>query len=129
MEAAKAKGCYKELHNFFNGLGSDKFPDFMKNRFDIAFGVNVFAPGHIPFGGFDDAYESLKVGGHFVTSYRKFLDVPGEPSGYRDTLDRLEKAGKYKRLYESTHKRGQAGYEVKQWSEMEFNIVVYQKIA
>ena len=129
MEAAREKGVYKELHHFFNGMGVDKFPDHMKNRFDIVTSANTFVPGVIPCGGFDDAYVALKVGGHFVTSYRKFLDTPGDVAGYRDTLDRLEQAGKWKRVYESTHMRGNNNSGVDLWTEMEFNLVAYQKTA
>ena len=60
----------------------------------------------------EDAHAALKVGGHFITAYRGYLDEPGEKHGFRDKLDQLEKEGKWKQVYKEKFQRGTKGHEV-----------------
>ena len=61
----------------FNGMGQDKFPDDLKNRFDLVCASGVWLEGHIPAEGIEDVYAALKVGGYFVTAMRSYYWVLG----------------------------------------------------
>lgn len=58
--------------------------------------TGVFLEGHIPATGFDDAHAMCKPGGHFVTCIRRLYYEAGGEQGYREKLDELEAAGKFK---------------------------------
>ena len=79
----------------------------MKGRFDLVVGCGVFYEGHVPAAGFIDAYDMLRVGGHFVTSLRKDQYwVNGNEFGYKDAMDKLIEEGKFKMVKDWTHVRG-----------------------
>ena len=77
LEASKGKGCYRELRHMFNGMGLDKFPADLKDRFDLVAASGVWLEGHIPNAGIEDCYAALKQGGYFVTAMRSYYFVPG----------------------------------------------------
>ena len=79
---------YTESRNMFLGKGVDKFPDELKNRFDIVVGAGVWIKSHIPAEGMEDVFAALKVGGYFVSATRALYWVKGQEQGYKDMIDK-----------------------------------------
>ena len=87
-------GWYERCYEMFLGLprGPDNaptIPDHLQNRFDCVMGTGVYYEGHIPKEGFLDAYDMLKIGGHFCFGIRKYYWVDGEKFGYKDAMESL----------------------------------------
>ena len=77
-------------------MGLDKYPEDLKNRFDLVTASCVWCPGHIPNIGFEDIHASLKPEGYFVTPICECYWVNGEKEGYKDKMDEMVAAGKFK---------------------------------
>ena len=86
LKYAHESGHYKETNCFYLGVGTDKFPEDLKNRFDVVVASGIWLVGHVPAQGMLDAYSALKVGGCFVTALRKKYWVDGEACGYKDVI-------------------------------------------
>ena len=71
-------GAYKASQCVFLGLGVDKWPENLKNKFDLVTASGCFMEGHIPKEGFDDIHASLKPSGYFVASMRSSYWVDGQ---------------------------------------------------
>ena len=63
-------GAYKASKCCFLGLGVEKWPEDLKNKFDIVTASGCFMEGHVPSSGFDDVHAALKTNGFFVASMR-----------------------------------------------------------
>ena len=74
VKTAGDKPHYKEVKHFYSGMGLDKFEASYHNRFDVVTISGCLLKGHMPAAAIDDVYCALKVGGHFVTGMRVFLD-------------------------------------------------------
>ena len=74
--------AYKESRCMYVGMGVDKFPDDLKNKFDLVTAAGVWRDGHIPASGLDDAFAALKVGGYLVSTVRDYIWVKGEKGGW-----------------------------------------------
>ena len=98
VKVAQASGAYKETRALYFGMGLDKYPEDLKNRFDIVTASCVWCPGHIPNLGFDDIHASLKTGGYFVTPICECYWENGEKEGYKDKMDEMIRQGKFKQL-------------------------------
>ena len=82
-------GAYKASRCMFFGLGLDKYPDDLKNRFDLVVAGGVWLEGHIPACGFDDVHASLKPNGYCVTAMRTTYWTNGQKDGYKDKVDEM----------------------------------------
>ena len=84
LDKLDANGAYKESRCMYLGQGTDKFPDDLKERFDIVTSTGCWLAGHIPARGMEDCYAALKVGGLSVNGIRGNFWEKGEKEGYRD---------------------------------------------
>jgi predicted TPR repeat methyltransferase len=103
---ATASGNYKEGRCMWLGLGTDKFPADLKNRFDLVVAGGVWLIGHLPKEGMLDAHAALKDGGFFVLAMRKTYWVNGEKQGYKDMVDQLVSEGKFTEVKRASFIRG-----------------------
>ena len=117
---------YSEARLVWMGMGTDAFPEELRERFDIVTASGVFLKGHIPASSMDDIHASLKPNGFFVTAMRSFYYKLGNEEGYREKLDELVRAGKLKLVKKNTFKRGVKG-EVGLFVPQESTLLCYQK--
>ena len=89
----------------------DKYPDDLKDRFDLVVLSGALYEGHIPYNGLDDVHASLKKNAFFATALRSSYMVKGEKEGYMDKIDDMIEEGKFKILHTGTHMRGIEGTE------------------
>ena len=89
IEACRKRGHYRELILMLNGIGTEKFPVHLRNRFDVVTACGVWVKGHMPADAMDDIHSALKTGGYFVTAMRSFYYEQGQEEGYRAKLDSL----------------------------------------
>ena len=109
-------------------------PDHLQGRFDCVMGTGVYYEGHIPKEGFLDAYDMLKIGGHFCFGIRKYYWVDGENFGYKDAIESLISEGKVEIKKTWTHTRGFDKGSFKnstdeRYGKMEHIMIVIKKIA
>ena len=88
----------------------------------------VFLDGHIPPSGFDDAHALCKPGGYFVVSIRRSYYDIGEGHGYREKLDELEAAGKFKIIKTWEFMRGDKNAEDPIFREMPSFMFIAKRI-
>ena len=105
LQKAKESGAYQSTHCMYIGMGVNKYPTELKNRFDLVTACGCFIEGHIPSTGFDDVHASLKVGGHFVINFKEENWVEGTKEGFKEKLDQLFAEGKFKLVSETTRFR------------------------
>lgn len=91
------------------GLGVDKYPDDLKDKFDMVSATGVFGIGHVPPTGYDEVYASLKKGGYFVFGIRSCFWMNGEKEGFKDKVDAMIAEGKFKNLHEHEWQHGVEG--------------------
>ena len=105
LEKLDKNGAYKASRCLWLGMGLDKFPDELKGKFDMVTAAGVWITGHIPVAGIEDAHAALKTGGYMVSGTRSMYWVNGEKEGYKDKIDEMIAAGKFKLLHvnEWTH--------------------------
>jgi len=84
--------------------------------------------GHIPDGGFEDMHAMCKIGGHFITSMRKYYYVDGHEYGYKEKLDSLVQSGKFEWVKDWTFKRGVPGAEDPLFVEMDSLMFVLKRL-
>ena len=127
---AKLKGveAYKESRCMFIGMGLDKFPAELKNRFDVVTAAGVWLEGHIPASGLDDAFAALKVGGYLVSATRSYIWVKGEKGGYKDLIDKYIDEGKMELIHTETWTQGVKGLHEGPWAEVVSIAFVIRKI-
>ncbi|MFC2011600.1 class I SAM-dependent DNA methyltransferase [Chloroflexota bacterium] len=89
LEEARKKNVYKELHQMVMGDPMDYTTDF----FDAVISIGVLTIGHAPASSFDELVRITRPGGHIVFSLRP--DVYRD-RGFKEKLDELEAAGKWK---------------------------------
>ena len=112
LTKAVATGAYKATHCMYVGMGTDKYPDELKGRFDLVTACGCFIEGHIPSTGFDDVHASLKTNGYFVINFKECNWVEGAKEGLKEKLGELISEGKFKVVNESTSFR-------EEWRETE----------
>ena len=95
-------GAYKDSRCVFLGLGLDKWPEDLKNRFDMVTASGCFMSGHIPNAGFDDIHASLKTGGFFVASMRSTYWTDGK---FKDKTEEMTASGQFKMVHTTTYLR------------------------
>lgn len=105
LQKAKEAGAYKSTHCMYIGKGVSKYPDELKDRFDVVTASGCFIEGHISSTGFEDVHASLKVGGHFVINFKEENWVDGAKEGFKEKLDQLCAEGKFKLVNESSRFR------------------------
>lgn len=128
LEAVKQRGFYCAHHNLFLGQGVDRFPDELKNNFDVVTASGTWMPGHMPNEAIEDVHAALKVGGHFVTAMRNSMWSYGVAEGYREKFESLVHQGKFELIKTYTFWRGTengTGLYGKQQS----TLLVFRKIA
>ena len=118
LEKAKGVKAYKELREMYIGMGLDKFPDDLKNRFDMVTAAGVWIEGHIPASGLDDAFAALKVGGYLVSATRSYIWVKGEKGGYKDLIDKYIEDGIMELVHTETWTQGVKGLHEGPWAEV-----------
>ena len=106
LAKAKEVEAYKELRELFIGMGVDKFPDDLKNRFDMVTAAGVWNEGHIPSAGLDDCFAALKVGGYLVSSTRNYIWVKGGVGGYKDRIDKFVEEGQVEIVHTQNFNQG-----------------------
>ena len=106
VEHAKLKGWYRDMAAFYFGCGLDKFPAQFKGKYDCCTASGVFLPNHMPPAAMDDIHCCLKTGGYFITAMREYLYVDGEEHGYKDKINELVSAGKFKHVSKAEFMRG-----------------------
>ena len=128
VNAAANSGYYRETSEMFFGRGVDKLPQHLLGKYDIVTSVGCFLEGHIPASCFDEAHALCKPGGHFVTSLRSEYYANGQKEGYKDKLDQMVAAGKFKLLKVWTFKRGIPDATDKMFAEMSSTMFLCQRI-
>ena len=118
VDKANETGWYKKCQVIWFGKGVENLPKDLLGSYDLVMGSGVFLDGHIPATGFDDAHAMCKPGGYFITSIRRSYYEKGEEHGYRDKLDELEAAGKFKIVKTWEFMRGIKGAEDPIFEEM-----------
>lgn len=118
VETANASGWYTSCSVIWFGKGVDALPASVVGKYDLVMASGVFVDGHIPSAGFEDAHAMLKSGGHFITSMRRSYYEPGESHGYREKLDEMEAAGKFRVLKTWEFMRGIKGAQDPMFEEM-----------
>ena len=118
VDKANKTGWYRKCQLIWFGKGVDNLPKEMLGQYDLVMASGVFMDGHIPPSGFDDAHALVKPGGYFITSMRRCYYEPGEEHGYREKLDELEAAGKFKIVKTWEFMRGVKGAEDPIFEEM-----------
>ena len=109
MEYTKAQAWYKECDAFYLGMGVDAFPAKLKGKFDCCTASGVFLPNHMPPAAMDDIHCCLKPGGYFVTAMRSYLFEDGEKHGFKDKMNEMVRAGKFKFVSQGEFMRGNKG--------------------
>lgn len=94
LRLAKSRGSYRELARAELGKALP-WPD---DHFAGFFSTGVFTAGHAPAESLDELARITRPGGHAVFTVRDFLVEDG---GFRAVFDRLEKAGRWRKVEES----------------------------
>lgn len=129
VNKANETGWYKKCHLMWFAQGVENLPKELLGQHDIVMATNVFAKGHIPAAGFDDAYALCKPGGYFVTSLRRYFLERGEHDvGYREKLEQLQADGKFKILRTWEFERGVQGSESPHFLPMPNTMFVAKKL-
>ena len=128
LKKLKGVDAYKESRCMYIGMGVDKFPDDLKNRFDIVTAAGVWLEGVIPASGLDDAFAALKVGGYLVSATRSYIWVKGEKGGYKDLIDKYIDEGKVELIHTETWTQGVVGLHEGPWAEVVSVAFVIRKI-
>ena len=128
VDTANKTGWYKNCSVVWFGKGVENLPKELLGKYDIVMASGVFLDGHIPDTGFDDAHAMCKPGGYFVTSIRRSYYERGEEHGYREKLDQLEAAGKFKIIKTWEFMRGVKGAKDPIFAEMPSFMFVAKRI-
>ena len=118
--------AYSGSQLIWMGRGTESFPDQLKNKFDIVTACGVFLRGHIPASCMDDIHASLKPNGYFVTAMRTIYYEHGAKEGYREKLDELVDANKFRLVRTEVFYRGIEGKEGL-FGRQESRLLCYQK--
>ena len=118
LDKLKTVEAYAEYRNMFIGIGSDKFPDDLKNRFDLVTAAGVWVEGHIPAAGLEDIFAALKVGGYLVSATRSYFWVKGQEAGYKDMIDKYIEEGRVELVHTQTWTQGVKGLSHGPWAEV-----------
>ena len=100
----------------------------MLGQYDVVMACGVFFDGHIPAAGFDDAHAICKPQGHFITSFRAKYFVNGEEHGYKDKLDELITAAKFRLVKTWSYMRGVKNQPGSIFNEVECTMFICQRI-
>lgn len=117
---------YSEADVLWFGVGGDKFPVKYHNTYDCCTASGVFVPNHFPPDAINDIHQSLKTGGYFITAMRSYLWVEGEKHGYKDKVEELISAKKFKQIGEGTFTRGYKG-GIEMFAEQSSTYIVLQR--
>ena len=128
LQKLKSVEAYKESRCMYIGMGLDKFPEDLKNRFDIVTAAGVWLEGHIPASGLDDAFAALKTGGYLVSATRSYIWVKGEKGGYKDLIDKYIDEGRVELIHTETWTQGVKGLHEGPWAEVVSIAFVIRKI-
>ena len=111
VEHLRTLGVYREASEVWLGRGVDRFPDHLKNRFDVVAAAGVWLKGHAPALGIEDCHVALKTGGYLVTALRSLYWENGQEEGYKDKFDELVAQGKLRLIHSFLFQRGRPGEE------------------
>lgn len=109
LKYADESGVYSKTETVWLGQGVDKFPEHLKEAFDLVISAGIWMISHVPKEGMRDAHAAVKVGGYFVTAMRASYWVNGEACGYKDMMDRLISEGKFAMVNQIKFMRGVEG--------------------
>ena len=99
----------------------------MLGKYDVVTSTGCFLEGHIPASSFDEIHALLKPGGHFITAMRSEYYISDQKEGYKDKVDEMVTAGKFKLLKVRTFKRGIAGATDPMFEEMSNTMFICQR--
>lgn len=108
------------------GRGDNKFPEELREQFDIVTASGVWLKGHIPAAAMDDCYSALKPNGFFITAMRSSYYTLGNEEGYREKLNELVAEGKLSLVRTQKFMRGREGH-TGLFSPQESRLLCYQK--
>ena len=91
--------AYKKDYEMYLGNGLDKYPDELKNNFDLVIACGSFLEGHIPDAGLDDIHASMKTNAHFIVAFKDCYWVDGMKEGYKEKCDKMVAEGKFKMVH------------------------------
>ena len=101
LKKAQEKGAYKAVHCMYVGMGVDKFPEELKQQFDVVTASGCFMEGHIPSAGFEDIHAALKTNGFAVINFKDCYLEDDAKEAYKPKLDQMVAEGKFKLFKES----------------------------
>ena len=100
-------------------------PRDLLNKYDLVLASGVFTDGEIPATGFEDAHALCKPGGYFISSQRSKYYVNGESHGFKDKLDELVAAGKFRVVKTWKYMRGIKNQPESIFAEQESTMFIY----
>lgn len=125
-EVLQSSSQYEAAHELWLGRGVENFPMEFKDQFEIVTASGVFLKGHMPASAMDDCHAALKINGYFVTAMRSCYWQNGNEEGFREKLDELVSAGKFRLVNTYTFVRGIEG-EIGLFARQESRLVCYKK--
>lgn len=99
LKKLRATGAYKKDYCMFLGMGLDKYPEELKDQFDVVIACGSFLEGHIPDTGVDDIHASLKMGGRFIVAFKDVYWADGMKEGYKEKMDAMVAKGSFKMIH------------------------------
>ena len=95
LKHADSSGVYTKTEAIWLGQGVEKFPEHLKDAFDVVVAGGIWVVSHVPKEGMLDVHAAVKVGGYFVTAMRSSYWTNGQAQGYKDMMDQLCADGKF----------------------------------